>query len=316
MISIIVPVYNAEKTIDRCVNSIFKQTYKDYEVVLVNDGSTDNSLALCENLASGCAHVRVIDKANGGVSSARNAGLEQAAGEYVCFIDSDDMIVPEYLEKLYSMIMQAGSDMAICRMKKSADAISIADEIHTLSSQEMLERMAKSKISFGVCNILLKTEVIKANGLKFAEGYKYSEDLHFVWRAVSFCNKISYTAEAYYIYLDTEGSAMSKFNSSRKDSLVLFDDLLKFFKEYRPEFSKKFERYVVSKSRWSLAWQAAIKLDKEEYVKLCDEIRMKYYFRKLVTHPSLKVALSSIVGLISLRLFRCLARKFAKKLVH
>ena len=169
MISIIVPVYNAEKTIDRCVNSIFKQTYKDYEVVLVNDGSTDNSLALCENLASGCAHVRVIDKANGGVSSARNAGLEQAAGEYVCFIDSDDMIAPEYLEKLYSMIMQAGSDMAICRMKKSADAISIADEIHTLSSQEMLERMAKSKISFGVWNILLKTEVIKANGLKFAE---------------------------------------------------------------------------------------------------------------------------------------------------
>ena len=114
MISIIIPVYNVKDCLPVCLDSVSGQTYTDVEVILVDDGSTDGSGAICDRYAQADARIKVIHKPNGGVSAARNTGLSAVAGEYVCFIDADDCVHPQYLEYLKKAIEAAGADLAIC----------------------------------------------------------------------------------------------------------------------------------------------------------------------------------------------------------
>lgn len=316
MISVIVPVYNTGKALDRCVESILRQVETDYEIILVNDGSTDDSLSKCYAWQDRDARIKVVNKENCGVSSARNAGLDKAVGEYVCFVDSDDMAMPTYLYKLSDMIKSCDADMSICRMKKREEDDTFTAQTEVYESRELLDKLLYGKISIGVCGIMVKTSVIRDNGLRFAEGYRYSEDLHMLWRLAHYCKRTAYTAERHYVYFAVEGSAMSKFDERRKDSLVLFDDLYDFFAGKRPDFAKKFKKYGISKNRWSLFWQAALKLPKKEYIALCKEQNARKYFCDLITYPSLKVCASAFVGMISLTLFRVISLKFAKKYVH
>ena len=115
-ISIIVPVYQVEKYLNECIDSILAQTFTDFELILVDDGSPDNCPALCDAAAKRDSRVRVIHKQNGGVSTARNAGLDAAQGNWIAFVDSDDTAAPEYLEKMHKAVLETGADFAIaCR---------------------------------------------------------------------------------------------------------------------------------------------------------------------------------------------------------
>lgn len=115
-ISVIVPVYNVEKELPRCIESLLTQTYSNFELLLINDGSSDGSPEIMEKYAEKDLRIRTLHKKNGGVSSARNRGLEQAKGEYVCFVDADDAVAPQYMEWLYLALRQSGEAVAICRM--------------------------------------------------------------------------------------------------------------------------------------------------------------------------------------------------------
>ncbi|UJF15261.1 glycosyltransferase [Jeotgalibaca sp. MA1X17-3] len=117
-VSIIVPVYNVEKYLKKSIESLMNQTLKDIEIILVNDGSTDNSLFICKQYEKKDFRIKVIDKNNGGVSSARNIGIELASGQYIGFIDPDDWIEPEMYEKMYSKIEKTKSDVCICNYIK------------------------------------------------------------------------------------------------------------------------------------------------------------------------------------------------------
>lgn len=113
IISVIVPVYNVEKYLPRCIDSILAQTFTDFELILVDDGSPDNCGAICDEYAAKDKRVRVIHKSNGGVSSARNAGLDAASGEYVTFVDSDDYIAEDRLKQMHSSIFESKADIAV-----------------------------------------------------------------------------------------------------------------------------------------------------------------------------------------------------------
>lgn len=121
LISVIIPVYNAEKYIERCVKSIQNQTYTHFELILVNDGSTDNSLNLCEILASNDERIVVVNRDNGGASAARNTGLAHIRGNYVIFADSDDYVSPSYLENLYFAAKQGNYDIVQCNLESTSD---------------------------------------------------------------------------------------------------------------------------------------------------------------------------------------------------
>ena len=119
MISIIVPVYKVEKYLDRCIESVLAQTYTDFELILVDDGSPDNCPAMCDAWAEKDSRIRVIHKPNGGLSSARNAGLDIMKGEYVTFIDSDDTVLPNYLERLLTALTVNSADVSVCSLKRA-----------------------------------------------------------------------------------------------------------------------------------------------------------------------------------------------------
>lgn len=113
-ISVIVPVYKVERFLPACIDSLLAQTFADFELILVDDGSPDNCPALCDAAAEKDNRVRVLHKANGGVSTARNAGLDMARGKWIAFVDSDDSVQPDYLEKMHTAALAAGADIALC----------------------------------------------------------------------------------------------------------------------------------------------------------------------------------------------------------
>ena len=118
LISVIVPIYQVEKELPRCLNSLLAQTYSDFELLLIDDGSKDGCFRVMEEYARKDKRIRIFQKENGGVSSARNLGLEQARGEYVCFVDADDWVAPQYLEWMYQTIIQTGLRMVFCRFSQ------------------------------------------------------------------------------------------------------------------------------------------------------------------------------------------------------
>ena len=141
-VSIIVPVYQVETYLRQCIDSILAQTFTDFELILVDDGSKDKSGEICEEYAGKDGRVRVIHKENGGLSDARNAGLEQAAGEYFMFVDSDDYIAPTMIERLYNSIQSESADIAACNFcyvfdKKEKKDFSTAMEAEVLQGSEI-----------------------------------------------------------------------------------------------------------------------------------------------------------------------------------
>ena len=115
-ISVIVPVYNIEHYIEECIKSILNQTFKEFELLLVDDGSTDSSLNICRGYEKKDNRIKVIHKKNGGLSDARNVGIEKACGKYICFIDGDDFIANDTLENMYNLILKNNSQIAVCNM--------------------------------------------------------------------------------------------------------------------------------------------------------------------------------------------------------
>ena len=118
LISVIIPIYRVELYLKECIDSVLNQTYKNMEIILVDDGSDDNCPNICDAYKKKDSRIQVIHKKNGGLSDARNAGIEIAKGEYICFIDSDDVIHPSFLQILYEDLIETGSDMSICHYEK------------------------------------------------------------------------------------------------------------------------------------------------------------------------------------------------------
>ena len=202
-ISIIVPVYNAEKTLARCVRSLMAQTYRNLEILLVNDGSRDQSPAICQRFAQEDGRIRVIDKPNGGVSSARNAGLDAARGDYVMFCDSDDWVEPDWCESMVSLC--GPGDMVICEIDRNGQIAEHDVEQEDAPRNKILHYplLASSPV-----NKLFDTAVIRQSGLRFREGLYVGEDLCFVLAYLCLIGgKLRFLFRGLYHYdLSTEGS--------------------------------------------------------------------------------------------------------------
>lgn len=193
LISVIVPVYNVEKYLDRCVNSLLNQTYKNIEIILVNDGSKDNSGKLCDLLSKKYSIVKVIHKENGGLSSARNAGIGIATGDYITFLDSDDWLELDTYEYCLDLMEKYKSDCVEFDtiMVKNEDPIKQREEIiGCYVGKEILQYYLFSSTktgSYSVCRCLFPRLAVK--DLFFREG-KINEDIDFKYKALSKCNSL------------------------------------------------------------------------------------------------------------------------------
>ena len=206
-ISIIVPVYNAEKTLARCVRSLMAQTYRNLEILLVNDGSRDQSPAICQRFAQEDGRIRVIDKPNGGVSSARNAGLDAARGEYLMFCDSDDWVEPDWCESMVSLC--GPGDMVICE----SDRADLKTE-HDADTEdaERRELLHYPILACSLWNKLFLRPAIEQAGLRFDEKLRLGEDFCFVLAYLcQIDGKLRFLYRPLYHYdVSTEGSLSKK----------------------------------------------------------------------------------------------------------
>lgn len=202
-ISIIVPAYNAERTIKDTIYSILEQSYKNFELIIINDGSTDATLDICKQFDD--QRIRIFSQENAGLSNTRNIGIEKANGKYICFVDSDDTVNNQYLEHLYNSITKNDTDLAICgiilerndnKKYSSFEKSKIFDNCY--SDKDFMQLFENGLINSS-CNKLYKTNIIKYNNLKFLY-LNTAEDIIFNVEYLKYTSKVSTIKEALYTY--------------------------------------------------------------------------------------------------------------------
>lgn len=225
LISVIVPVYNVEQYLRRCVDSLLCQTYPYIEILLINDGSTDASPAICSQYAERDTRVTVVHQENGGLSAARNTGLDWAKGEFISFVDSDDFVVPKFLEVLYQTLQNVDADLSVCNYTivadgnsgaKEADLSPVRNEVTT--GREILTRKMLEGYDWYwviVCTKLYRSSIF--DSVRFPAG-KLHEDEFVLHEVLLQTNEVACTQERLYCYWQREGSITnSTFNVRRLD---------------------------------------------------------------------------------------------------
>lgn len=281
MISVIVPIYKVEKYLKRCVNSLLAQSYSDFELILVDDGSPDNCGNICEEYAAKDKRIRVIHKDNGGLSDARNAGLKIAKGEYIAFVDSDDWVATNYLETLLKVIELTGSDICECEVLKTTGEIEKYEnskEKHTsYSSEKALELLICDKILHQyVWNKLYKRSCLK--DIPFAVG-KINEDEFWTYQVFGHARRITKISNTLYYYFQRENSIMGNhYNLKRLDALAAKSLRQRYIEEKFPaltEVSKinLFESCIYS---GQMTLKFLEKNEKKQAKIIIDNIRKQY----------------------------------------
>jgi glycosyltransferase involved in cell wall biosynthesis len=221
-VSIIVPVYNTTEYLPRCIDSILAQTYENLEILLINDGSYDNSGEICDSYAAKDNRIRAVHQENAGVSAARNAGLNAAQGEWLGFVDSDDMILPDMFEKLYTAAIHNNKKISACGFtkhhlngwKEHRVSPSLPNDIPYEKSIELA--MDDHHYDGIMCNKLFHHSIIQGdNPLRLDISIHFCEDLLFVAQALVRADGVAYVSEALYHYYVRQNSAIVTFNHKR-----------------------------------------------------------------------------------------------------
>lgn len=238
LISVIIPIYNVEKYLEKCINSVINQSYNDLEIILVDDGSKDRCGEICEEYKIKDSRIKVIHKENGGLSDARNAGIRVAKGDYIAFLDSDDFIHIDFYKVLMSLMSEYDADIAQCELLRvNEDEIfnvsnnSDNEVIDVLSNTEALINLHNEKCvnSVVVWNKVYKRELFE--GILFPVG-KIHEDQFTTYKVLFKANKVATTSKQMYYYLQRSGSIMgTSFNVKRLDALEACKEKIDFYKK-------------------------------------------------------------------------------------
>lgn len=231
-VSIIVPVYNIEKYIGQCIESILRQTYKNFELLLVDDGSTDSSGRICDDYSAVNSQIKTIHKPNGGLTSARNAGLEHAQGEWICHIDGDDWVMHDYLEKMISKAEDKQADITICDMlfifPDRAERMKMYD--WDMQGIYGLGRYI-STVWTTLCGSIQKRRLYIEYNFKSPQKVNYCEDFHLITRLISVSSRVAKVKEPLYCYRQQASSIVHNMNhKTMRDEIWVYTDTIEYFK--------------------------------------------------------------------------------------
>ncbi len=238
MVSIIVPLYNAEQYLEECLQCLINQTYPDIEIVLVNDGSTDNTLKICEQYRENDNRIQIINQQNAGVSTARNRGVRESHGEYITFVDGDDTVSPTLVEKLLCTSEVFSADLVYCGINlidlrgnketgQCRDGARIADK-HLLFSEFFTNANTKLML-YGPYNKLFSRKL--ASELSFDTDIRVGEDLLYVYKAIIKSECIAECSDCLYNYIKRENSATTQsFNVKKLDYLIAAERIVELSK--------------------------------------------------------------------------------------
>ena len=242
LISLIIPVYKVEKYLEKCIQSVINQTYENLQIILVDDGSPDNCGKICDEYAKKDHRIEVIHKSNGGLSDARNKGLEIAKGEYIGFVDSDDYIEADMYEVLYNLLKQYNADVSICNfytVSQGKISIKNADNgINEYNRIEILKEILLDKnIQSYAWNKLYKKELF--DEIKYPIGKKY-EDIGTTFYLLEKCNKVVVTGKSEYYYINRQDSIV---NNVTESTITDYIELIMQRYDYIEENIKELSSY-------------------------------------------------------------------------
>ncbi len=268
LVSIIVPVYNAAKYLNRCLNSVVNQTYSNLEIILINDGSTDASLNICKEYAENDKRIILVDKINEGVSIARNTGIKESSGDFIAFLDADDWVAPNYIEQLMKPFENENIDISVCDYQICNEFTSSSVESdhpyrYEDAKKYMLEKQKKGNFSI----IVPWGKIFKA---KIVAGIFFPPKLHFedeatIYKFFYAANQIAESNyKAYYYFQSSEGLTASVYPKHPEDAVEVFEMQYEFFKEKN---DSEFYQQALATLLWKCLTLYVTKKDKKDFAK-------------------------------------------------
>lgn len=249
-VSVIVPIYNVERFVKRCLDSLVNQTLQEIQIILVNDGSTDESGNIAKEYASKYTNkIIYLEKENGGLSDARNFGMRYTEGEYIAFLDSDDYVENTMYEEMYNKALQENSDYVECDfLWEYPDKVKKDKRIPYSNKKEML-----TNVRVVAWNKLIKREILEKNNISFPKGLRY-EDIEFTYKLIPYLNKVSYVDKEFVHYVQRNNSIANVQNERTAEVFTIFDNIIKyyqeknFYEEYKEELEYSYSRILLCSS--------------------------------------------------------------------
>ncbi len=291
-ISIIVPIYNSEKHLEECIDSIVNQSYKNLEIILVDDGSTDNSYDICLSYTNTDNRVKYFRKDNTGVSSTRNFGINASTGSFIMFVDSDDILKTNCVEKLANKMDDtdlASCGIALLFLDRTVDYCNPKDAKTSLTNINGLYHCLEDNYFFNAIYAkLYRASIIKQNDIKYDERYSIYEDRDFVFRYLKHCSKVSFLQEAMYLYRQTEGlSLVKKYNANALDAFENMASDSEWFRDILTDDNKiKFDQVMFD--FFLTKYKAYVKHSERPYMLITKELINNKTFFKTCRRVSLK----------------------------
>ena len=302
MISIIIPIFNAEKYLSECFCSLQNQTYSDFEAICVNDGSKDNSAQICKDLCALDSRFIYVEQDNGGVSKARNKGLEKVKGDWICFLDADDTL-PNYALELYmryadNFDVVAGYTSRSLSQKRLNENICTHDGITYL-----LHDYLYNNTKYQFCSFFYKKSILDSYSIRFSEDLKYAEDEEFAWKYLGHCNSgISLDVDLYN-YRDNITSASHTLSFDRVQVIDTMMRVSSYYRAINSSFADTIYKYGIPRAKLSILKQFAVNKRKDLYYMLSCSTVYNYKLFPLLSFPNIKIKLAALVYLLSPRLF-------------
>ena len=249
-VSVIVPVYNVEKYLEKCLNSLVNQTLENIEIIIVNDGTKDNSEEIIKKFMEKYPQKIVyLKKENGGLSDARNYGMPYAKGEYIAFLDSDDYVEKDIYKEMYELAKKENSDMVECDFLWEYPN-KVREDIGQVynGKKEMLE-----KVRVVAWNKLIRRSILEKTQIQFPKGLRY-EDVEFTYKLIPHLNKVSFLKKPYIHYIQRENSIINVQNERTKEIFTVLDNVIDYYKEnnfydeYKEELEYVYTRYLLCSS--------------------------------------------------------------------
>ena len=307
IISVIVPVYGVELYIEACLRSIAAQTFTDYELILVDDGSLDHSVEIAEGyLKTTCLDWRIVHQENQGQGVARDHGIQLATGEYVLCVDSDDTLAPNLLESLYNAAKRYNCEACFpgFQFVSELDRLPSLDsepEYRVVARNEMQEAFLLRKMRTLLPGMLIRRETIRENDILSLPQCRFSEEVYFIWLVFSCVQKIAYTNAPLYYYLLRNGSTMSA--PSVDKVLSGYDAFCQLIRDERLNRDFRGVRYLLP--RWVLGALHAVAryMDRREFLTLCETMSAREHAKELKGFPEYRARMLAALLAVSPGLF-------------
>lgn len=314
-LDVIIPVYNSRPYLEKMFNSFNLQTRRDFRLIIVNDGSTDNSLDYIESVRKKYSfETTVLSQVNSGVSAARNNGLRSARNDIVTFLDSDDYPEPNYVEKILEEFekdpnLDAFSFSINIVGEKNGEKkkrIGTNQKNGTYNNVDLLHSFLESRFRLFIFSIAVKTQSLLGNEIFYPEGYRNLEDVNYCFQLLSVSKKVVIKNVPLYNYLVRESSSTTRYNvlTDWKKSLEVMGLLNDVFKRTCPAFLDYYEKYGIPKLVWTMTWQS-VKVSRKyaTFLDFTNLIRSKHHLKRMSSFPSKMISFSSRTFLFSPRLF-------------